>query len=127
MKNFFKKMKSYSFWVALSSAVVVLLNALGRAFGFSIQNKIVEDVILAIASLLVVLGIVNMNAENTTNDAENETQIKSPEKEAGDQETQIKSQEMEAGDQEAETGEKKFEKRTDENEISENKLNKKDE
>ena len=72
MKNFFKKMKSYSFWVALSSAIVVLLNALGRAFGFSIPNQVVEDVILAIASLLVVLGVVNMNTKNKGDDAEQE-------------------------------------------------------
>lgn len=56
MKNFFKKFRSYSFWVSLSGAIIILLNAFGRAFGFKIENQIVEDCIMAIAGLLVVLG-----------------------------------------------------------------------
>lgn len=60
MKKFFQKFRSYGFWVSLSSALIVLLNALGRVFGFSIQNQIVEDVILSIASFLAVFGIVSM-------------------------------------------------------------------
>ena len=57
MKN---KYKSYSFWTALSGAVVILLNALGDCFGFSIDNEVVSGVIIAIAGLLVVLGVVSM-------------------------------------------------------------------
>ncbi len=65
MKNFFKKIRSYSFWVSLSSAVIILLNALGKAFGFSIQNQVVEDCIMAVAGVLVVLGIVSMNKKES--------------------------------------------------------------
>ncbi len=75
MKNFFKKFKSYGFWVSLSAGIIVLLNALGRAFGFSIENQIVEDVIMSIASLLVILGVVSMNdkdKKNNKNDSQNE-------------------------------------------------------
>ncbi len=68
MKNFFKKFKSYGFWVSLSAAVIVLLNALGRAFGFSIDEKIVDDVVMSLASLLVVLGIVDMSTNKDSHD-----------------------------------------------------------
>ncbi len=68
MKNFFKKFKSYGFWVSLSAAVIVLLNALGRAFGFSIDEKIVDDVVMSLASLLVVLGIVDMSTNKDKGD-----------------------------------------------------------
>ena len=61
MKKFLKKIRSYGFWVALASAVVVLLNSIGKLCGFSIENKVVEDAILSVASFLAVLGIVNMN------------------------------------------------------------------
>ena len=71
MKNFFKKFKSYGFWVSLSSALVLLINALGKAFGFEIENKIIEDVVMSVAGVLVVFGIVSMNknkADNSTLD-----------------------------------------------------------
>lgn len=64
MKNFFKKIKSYGFWVSLSSALVLLLTALGNAFGFEIENKIVEDVVMSIAGILAVFGIVSMNSKD---------------------------------------------------------------
>ena len=53
-----KKIKKYSFWTGLSAAVVILVNALGKAFGFSIDNQIVEEIIMAICGVLVALGIV---------------------------------------------------------------------
>ena len=57
MKN---KIKSYGFWTALAGAVVVLVNALGQMFGFSVDNEIITNVIMAIAGLLVVLGVVTI-------------------------------------------------------------------
>lgn len=66
MKNFFKKIKSYGFWVSLSSALVLLATSLGNAFGFEIENKIIEDIVMAVAGVLAVFGIVSMNTK--TND-----------------------------------------------------------
>ena len=76
MKNFFNKFRSYSFWVSLSAAVIILLNALGKLMGFTIENKIVEDVIMSVAGLLVVLGIVTNTSTNSGDDQnENEMQL----------------------------------------------------
>ncbi len=82
MKKFFKRFSKYSFWVSLSGAIVILLNAFGKAFGFSIDNKLVEDCIMAVAGVLVVLGLVggvsgktgeNKNEKDEeNNDKENE-------------------------------------------------------
>ena len=58
MKKLFEKMKSYSFWVSFSGALIIFLNCLGNIFHFQIQNEVVEDVIMSIAGLLVVLGFV---------------------------------------------------------------------
>lgn len=74
MKNFFKKMKSYSFWVSFSGALIILLNAFGRIFGWQIENQIVEDCIMSIAGILVVFGIVTMDngGDNGNTPEENE-------------------------------------------------------
>lgn len=60
MKNFFKRMKSYSFWVSFSGALIIFVNSLGRIFGFEIESQIVEDCVMSIAGVLVVLGFVTM-------------------------------------------------------------------
>lgn len=75
MKNFFNKMKTYSFWVSFSGALIILVNALGRAFGFKVENQIIEDCIMSIAGILVVLGIVTMGDKKTTSDDDNEENV----------------------------------------------------
>lgn len=55
-----KKIKSYGFWTALSGAIVVLINAIGKCFGFSVEEEIVSNIIMAIAGVLVVFGVVSM-------------------------------------------------------------------
>ena len=66
------KFKSYSFWTALSGAVVVLLQALGKCFGFSIESDIVTGIIMAIAGILVVFGVVSMPNDSAKQNEENE-------------------------------------------------------
>ncbi len=65
------RFKSYGFWTALSGAVVVLLNAIGDCFGFSINNELVSGLIMAVAGVLVVFGVVSM-PKNEQNDKNNE-------------------------------------------------------
>lgn len=64
MKN---KFKSYSFWTALSAAIVVLIEALGRICGFIPDGKLVADIIMAVAGVLVVLGVVSAPINNDEN------------------------------------------------------------
>ena len=68
MKNFFKKMETYSFWVSFSGALIILVNAIGRAFGFKVENQVIEDCIMSIAGILVVLGVVTMGDKKIKND-----------------------------------------------------------
>ncbi len=63
MKNFFKKIQSYGFWLSLSSALVMLLTSLGKAFGFEVQNEVVEDCVMSIAGFLAVFGIVSLKKD----------------------------------------------------------------
>ena len=58
-----KLIKTYGFWTALSGAVVVLVNAIGKACGFFVQEETISDIIMAIAGILVVFGVVAMPKE----------------------------------------------------------------
>lgn len=69
MKNFFKKFRSYNFWISFSGVLIIALNAFGKIFGFSIENQAVEECILSFAGVLVVLGIVVK--DDTKKDVEN--------------------------------------------------------
>ena len=85
MKN---KIKSYGFWTALAGAVVVLVNALGQMFGFSVDNEIITNVIMAIAGLLVVLGVVTMPKGEDSNQQEGESEELDAESEETDAESE---------------------------------------
>lgn len=52
--------RSYGFWTALAGAIVVLVNAVGRAFGFFVEEEVISNIIMAIAGILVVFGVVTM-------------------------------------------------------------------
>lgn len=58
--KFKELIKSYGFWTALAGAMVVLVQSIGRAFGITIENTLVSDIIMAIAGVLVVFGVVAM-------------------------------------------------------------------
>ena len=72
MKN---KIKSYGFWTALAGAVVVLVEALGKCFGFSVDDEVVSGVVMAIAGVLVVLGVVTMPKGQQHEDDKKETDL----------------------------------------------------
>lgn len=67
--------KSYGFWTALAGAVVVLVNAIGRACGFFVEEEIISNIIMAVAGILVVFGVVAMPKK------ENEDPVDTEEKE----------------------------------------------
>ncbi len=85
MKN---KIKSYGFWTALAGAVVVLVNALGQMFGFSVDNEIITNVIMSIAGVLVVLGVVTMPKGEDGNQQEGESEETDAESEETDAESE---------------------------------------
>lgn len=90
------KIKSYSFWTALSGAVVVLLQAIGDCFGFSIQSELVSGIIMAIAGVLVVFGVVSMPNKDGSTDKESEEQTENQAEENSEQtEDQEKENETE--------------------------------
>lgn len=53
-----ERIKSYSFWVSLASAVFLVIKVLGQKFGFSVDETLFNDVITSMCSILVILGII---------------------------------------------------------------------
>lgn len=53
-----ERMKKYSFWTGLSAALVVLCGVIAKCFGFSLDNQLVEDIVMAVCGVLMALGVV---------------------------------------------------------------------
>lgn len=65
------KIKSYSFWVSLTSAVILILKVLGTRFGFTVDEGMISDIFTALCSVLVLLGIIvvpNNTSSSTVQD-----------------------------------------------------------
>lgn len=56
--NLREKIKSYSFWVSLGSAIILILKVLGSRFGFKVDETMISDLFTALCSILVILGII---------------------------------------------------------------------
>lgn len=93
MKNFFKKMKTYSFWVSFSGALIILVNAFARAFCFKVENQVIEDCIMSIAGILVVLGVVTMGDKKIKNDDKSGDDVLDENEEKSDSENDTISEE----------------------------------
>ena len=60
MKNNFK---NYKFWLAVLAAVIVLINALGAVFNFSVNEVAITSIATAVLGVFVALGLVNKNSK----------------------------------------------------------------
>ena len=65
------RIKTYNFWVSLSSAIFLLIKLLGNQFGFSVNESLFNDLITTLCGILVILGIIvppTNKMTTTTND-----------------------------------------------------------
>lgn len=69
-----QRVKSYSFWVSLASAIFLILRVIGENFGFVVDEGLFSEIFTALCSILVLLGIiVPPNAKNKTSETLNNT------------------------------------------------------
>lgn len=66
--------RSYSFWTALAGALVILINSIGNVFGFHIEEKLVSDIVMAVAGVLVAFGVVTLPASTKDKTQTSESQ-----------------------------------------------------
>lgn len=117
MKNLLEKMKSYSFWISLTGALIIFINCLGNIFGFKIENAVIENVIMSFAGILVVFGVVTKD-NNNENEEENiekketfeeEEIVENKEDETLSEETETKSDDAEIKSDDTESEEENVE------------------
>lgn len=116
MKNLLEKMKSYSFWISLTGALIIFINCLGNIFGFKIENAVIENVIMSFAGILVVFGVVTKD-NNNENEEENieeketfeEEIVENKEDETLSEETETKSDDTEIKSDDTESEEENVE------------------
>ena len=62
------KFKSYSFWLSVAGAVVLVINTFGEILGFSIDGEIATKIVDSVCGVLVLFGIITMPKDK--NDAD---------------------------------------------------------
>ncbi len=50
--------KTYSFWVSLASAIILIIKLIGQKYGLNIDENFISDLVTTICGLLVILGII---------------------------------------------------------------------
>ena len=53
-----QRVKTYSFWVSMASAILLFINTLGKNFNFSIDEKMYNDLFSAFLAILILLGVI---------------------------------------------------------------------
>lgn len=60
--------KSYSFWTTLAGSLALVASAIGKAFSIKVEEKIIIDIVMAIAGVLVAVGVVTMPSDKSKAD-----------------------------------------------------------
>jgi uncharacterized membrane protein len=68
-----QKIKSYGFWMSLTMAIIVVLQALGKAFSFTVNEEMIVSIVSSVVGVFVVLGFVNKKEAETKNKPETQT------------------------------------------------------
>lgn len=58
-----EKFKSYRFWIAFLSAIVLVVQNLAKQMGFEVSDEVALSVANSICSLLVFVGIIDKPAK----------------------------------------------------------------
>ena len=61
MKN---KFKSYSFWIAVSGAVGIVIVNFGKIFGFSFNSDVLTEIVDSICGVLILFGIITISKDD---------------------------------------------------------------
>lgn len=71
--------KTYSFWLGLSSAVLLLIQAIGEPLGLKINEAQYMAIVNAVLGIFVVLGIIS-NPASKVNDNQDNNKIEKQDK-----------------------------------------------
>lgn len=83
---------SYAFWVAVTGAIVVFLQNLGKVVGFNFNSSVFESIVLSFCGILVVLGVLNQNKDENSDSKEDEPNLKDSSNENEELSKEIKAE-----------------------------------
>lgn len=61
MKN---KFKSYSFWMSVTAAIILVINNLGNIFGFEVDGNVITKIVDSICGVLILFGVITMTKKD---------------------------------------------------------------
>ena len=64
------KLKTYSFWVSLASAILLLVQTIGRPLGLIIDETLYMSIVNSVLGVFVVLGIVSHPSQSLVSKSE---------------------------------------------------------
>lgn len=69
-----EKFKSYSFWMSVTAAVILVINNIGKVLGFEVDGKVVTQIVDSICGVLILFGVITMaKTKKTDEDVESNT------------------------------------------------------
>ena len=63
MSSFKNRLKTYSFWVSLASAILLLVQSVGKPLGLVLNEEIYLSIVNSVLGVFVVLGIISHPAQ----------------------------------------------------------------
>ena len=84
------KFKSYSFWMSVSAAVVLVINNIGKHFGFYLDNEIVAEIVDSVCGVLILFGVITMTKDDKKSNEEQQDISASEENKQSDKINQSK-------------------------------------
>ncbi len=58
-----EKFKSYSFWMSVTAGVILVINNLGKVFGFAVKSETVTQIVDSICGVLILFGVLTMSKD----------------------------------------------------------------
>ena len=55
------KLKSYSFWISVAGAVGIVINNIGKFFGFSFDSVVLTEIVDSVCGVLILFGIITIS------------------------------------------------------------------
>ena len=69
-----EKFKSYTFWMSVTAAVILVINNIGNVFGFEVDSKVITQIVDSICGVLILFGVITMaKTENKEENGKNTT------------------------------------------------------
>lgn len=66
-----RALKTYNFWIRLVAVLILLLRVVGDRLGFYVDSELYMDIATALASVLVILGVIQVPAATSGTEKEN--------------------------------------------------------